>query len=136
MDNQEKQPQQNQTPTDTSAAQPAPAISSYPPATKPQTNFTDKDAQAILALHNLQASPSRVAKPPTKLLIALAGLIVLVVLMSLLLGYVKPRSKNQPNSSNLGIPNQSSPSTTQGVNQQINKDVKACSNAVNATLVC
>ncbi len=123
-------------PTDASSAQPATPMNPNQPATKPQTNFTDKDAQAILALHNLQASPRRVAKPPTKLLIALAGLILLVILMSLLLGHVKPSSKNQSNPSGLGVPNQSSPSTTQGVNKQINKDVKACSNAVNATLVC
>lgn len=136
MENQNQSYQQNQPPTDAGVVQPSPLTDSHQQTAKTPATFTDQDAQAILALHNLQASPSRVTKPPTKLLIALAGLILLVILMSLLLGYVKPSNKNQSNPAGIGVPNQSNPSTTQGVNKQINKDVKACSNAVNAALAC
>jgi hypothetical protein len=105
---------------------------------KPKLNISDNEAQAILTINNLQARQKPKTKPPIKLLIAVLGLILVVVLVSFLLGAFKPggNSKSSNPVSGLGLPNQSNPKSGKDVSNQINQDVNACSNPLNATTVC
>ena len=113
---------------------PVPPPQSHPLAgDKPQLNLSDKEAQALLALNNVSVKQSR-SKPPLKLLIMIGLLLAFVLIASFMASAFKPATK--PNSNGLGLPNQSNPSNSQGVTNQINRDVKTCSNPLNATLVC
>lgn len=103
---------------------------------KPKPAITEHEAQALLALNNLQSAPPRKANLPINLVIAMAVLIILAIASSFLLGAFKPGSSKANGSGSIGLPNQSPTSTGRGVNRQINQDVKTCSNPVNATLVC
>ena len=96
--------------------------------------MSDKDAQAILALNNLQSNKPIRTKPPIKLLIIAAILIILVVIASYIMSSFKPGTNPAP--AGLGFPAQGNPSSGRGVSKQINQDVKSCSNPLNATLVC
>jgi|HubBroStandDraft_1064217.scaffolds.fasta_scaffold816189_1 hypothetical protein len=104
---------------------------------KPKLDLSSSEAQSLLVLNNLQTSQQPKTKLPTKLLIVIIALILLVVITSFLVGAFKPGGT--PKSSNpggLGIPNQSDTNSGSGVSKQINQDVKSCSNPVNAATVC
>jgi hypothetical protein len=122
------------TPTTPFSAQPNPGSQQD----KPKIKISDSEAQALLLVQNLQTSqgPKRVL--PAKLLIITGILVTLVILASFLLGAIKP-SSNSPSTSptsGLGIPNQTNTYTGSGTSSQINQDVKACANPVNAMTVC
>jgi hypothetical protein len=103
---------------------------------KPDLKMTDGEARALLAMKGLQASERKKAKVPTKLIIAIAALVIGVILVSYLLGALKPGSTHSSSSNGIGLPNQSNSGTGNSTTNQINQDVKACSNGVNALTVC
>lgn len=105
---------------------------------KPKPQFSDSEAQALLSISNLQTDRHPKTKLPLSLLITIAALVVIVIAASYALSALKHGTRaNTANSSNsLGLPNQSVPSSGKGVSNQINQDVKSCSNPVNASLVC
>jgi hypothetical protein len=102
---------------------------------KPKGIQTNGEAQALLAIQNLQLGQQRSkSKLPTKLIITCAAVIVLLILTSYLLGVVK--SKSNGSSSGVGLPSQSNTTNENGTSNQINQDVKTCSNLANAATVC
>jgi len=139
MDSQSSQPVAPNQPTNSQpvAPQTRPAVP-VSQSTKPKLHLSDSAAQDLLALHNLQAGRQPKTKFPGKLLMIIAALIALAILTTYLVGVVKPGSSSQsPNSDGgLGLPSQSNSSNGNGTSNQINQDVKSCSNLVNAATVC
>jgi hypothetical protein len=100
-------------------------------------NVSDAEADAILQLNGPTINSQPKSSPPIKLLIAALVLIALAVVASYLIGAYSPsKNPSKASSGGIGLPTQSNPSNTHGVTNQINKDVKTCSNPLNATLVC
>ena len=104
---------------------------------KAKLNVSDAEADAILQLNGPTINSMPKSSPPIKLLIAALVLITLAVVASYLIGAYSPsKSSAKTSSGGIGLPTQGNPSSTHGVTNQINKDVKTCSNPLNATLVC
>jgi hypothetical protein len=104
--------------------------------TTPKAALTESQAESILALNNLQAPKRTTTVLPTKLLIIIGVLITMAILASYLVSSIKPGSSSHTSGSSLGLPAQSDTNTTNGASQQINQDVKTCSNPINAATVC
>ena len=138
MDNQNHPPVASaQPPNPQPGMPPAQTVTGGNQPGKPKLQLSDSEARDLLMLHNLQAAQQPKAKVPIKLVITILGLIVFVVVVSVLLGSFKPGGSSTSSSpGGLGLPNQSSPTSGSDVTNQINHDVKACSNPVNATLAC
>jgi hypothetical protein len=136
MENQNQQPVTPAPPTITPpVVPPQPTVPSVNQQQKPTGIQTNGEAQALLAIQNLQASQqTSKSKLPMKLIIACSALIVLLILTSYLLGAVK--SKGSGSGSSVGLPNQSPTTSGNSTSNQINQDVKTCSNVVNAATVC
>jgi 8-oxo-dGTP pyrophosphatase MutT (NUDIX family) len=106
---------------------------------KPELQVSDAEAKALLLINNLQASQQPKTKSPVKLklLIAVAGLIIFVVIASMLVGAFKTKGSSLTSgSSGLGLPTQTNPSKGSDVTNQVNQDVKACSNPLNGITSC
>jgi hypothetical protein len=139
MDNKGQQPATtSQTANPQPVVSPPQTVAAANPQDKPKLDISDNEAQAILMINNLQGRQKPKTKPPIKLLIAVLGLILVVVLVSFLLGAFKPGggTKASNSGSGIGLPNQSNPTSGNDVSKQINQDVNTCSNPVNATTVC
>jgi hypothetical protein len=105
----------------------------------PKLNLSASEAQSLLALNGLQAPKVNKTQLPTKLIILIAGLIVFAIVTSYLVAAVKPGSNTSSSgagSSLLGLPKQSNTNSANGTSNQINQDVKTCSDPVNAATVC
>lgn len=105
---------------------------------KPKVTMSDKEVQALLAINNLQAKQRPDTKGPNKIIIVALVLILFAILVSYLVGSFKPGNGSQSTSSGgkLGFPQQSSPTTENSATNQVNQDVKSCTNPVNAVTVC
>lgn len=103
-------------------------------AGRPHPQLDDDAVQSLLTINNLQAGQRPKAKLPRNLLLAIMALIALVIAASYLLGAFKPGASTKPG--RVGLPDQPAARSGKDINNQINQDVKACSNPVNATLVC
>jgi flagellar basal body-associated protein FliL len=100
--------------------------------------MTDSQVEALFAINNLQAKQQSKSKKPKKILIVALSLVVFAILVSYFIGSFKPSSSSPSSSSGgkLGLPQQSSPTSENSATNQVNQDVKACSNPVNAVTVC
>jgi hypothetical protein len=102
---------------------------------KPKLDLSSSEAQSLLVLNDLQAGKQPKTKVPIKLVTIITVLIMVAVLASFLLGAFKPGGSSKT-SGGVGLPSQSDPSSGSGASNQINQDVKACANPLNATTVC
>ena len=139
MDNQAPQPAVQIHPPAENQQPQQPAESKSPATGQPDGStlaISDKEAQALLAINHMQAPKVSKIELKTKLLIAVVGLILVAVITSVLLGSVGPGGT--PKASNLTGPgsSDSNPTSGNGVSNQINQDVKSCSNPVNAVSEC
>lgn len=114
---------------------PAPAVAPVNQTAKPEPRVTDADVQALLMTSNIQTMHRQKSKRPTMLLITALILVVLVIVASYALGSLKHGAST---SNNLGGTSQSSSSNsqTQSVTNQVNQDVKSCSNLSTAVSQC
>ncbi len=103
---------------------------------QPGSVITDSQAQAILEINNLQARQQPKNKFPIKYLIITAFVIVLTIIASFFMGSFNSTKKTNSSGLTIGLPKQSNATSGRGVSNQINQDVKACSNPVNAALIC
>ena len=100
-------------------------------AEAPKRNFTDADAQAILAMHNLQNNgDQRKGKSHLGLFITIIAVVLLTLFASYMLNTLKPAGKTNATSSG------SNASATTDTTNQINQDVKSCSNLSTAVSQC
>jgi hypothetical protein len=139
MDNDNQQPTAANHPNNSQGEiSPIESVSVVDDHDKTEADLTNLDAQSILAMHNLQATHGMQTKLPTKLIVAIVGLIVFAIVASLLVSSIKPGATAQSSKTNnsFGIPNQANTTTGSGTTNQINQDVKSCSNPVNAATVC
>lgn len=105
-------------------------------AASKQSQISDEQVEALLKVSNVEAILKHKQKRPTSLLITVLVLIVLVVVATYAVGYLKHGTKSNPTSSLSGSNQSMSSGQTQSVTNQVNQDVKTCSNPVNASLVC
>jgi hypothetical protein len=137
MDNQNQQPTataQTDNPQSVTPVTQTVAAANQPP--KPTLNLSDSEAQALLTINNLQAAQQpKTHRPRSKLLILAAALIIVAVVVGFLVGAYKPGGSKSP-SSTFGLPNQSEPTSGSETTNQINQDVKSCSNPLNAVTSC
>lgn len=139
MDNQDQQPGANSQPVDPQPiAIPTHNMAATPQQKKPELNLSDQEAQAILAINNIEASQHRKLKLPIGMLITIAVLIVLVAAASYMLSSLKTGNNTKSaNTTNTGSSSdQSTSATGKGVDNQVNQDVNSCSNVVNALSEC
>ncbi len=110
-----------------------PTQSNY--SAEPKKEMTDADAQALLATFNTQNKVN--AKPEHKLpmgmIFTILTLIVLAIMASALMGYLK--SKGSTGQSDTSTSGQNG-SPTNSTSNQINNDVQSCSNPTVAISEC
>lgn len=126
--------QQSNAPEQSEAPAVPAAVSVNQPA-KPEPHVSDADAQALLMTSNIQTMHRQKSKRPTMLLITALTLIVLVIAASYALGSLKHGS-NSSNSTGGANQSTSTNSQTQSVTNQVNQDVKSCSNLSTAVSQC
>jgi hypothetical protein len=139
VDNQNRQPTSfSQSDKPQAAALPTSTDGTLDGRNLPKADSANIDAQSILTMNNLQASHGIQTKLPKKLVIVIVGLILFAILASFLVSSIKPGTDTQSpeTNSSFGLPNQSNVTTGSGTTNQINQDVKSCSNPVNAVTVC
>lgn len=117
---------------------PVAPVSPAAEVTKAALSVSDAEAKALLLINNLEASKQSKRKLPLGIIISIVSLIIMAVVVSMLVGSFKSGGNAGSGGSlgGVGLPGQSSPSTGHDVSNNINQDVKTCSNPVNATLVC
>jgi len=139
MNNQNRRPSAtNQTTNPQHSVPPSKKATNLNQQGKRKLDLSESEAQALLTLNKFEADQKPKTHPPLKLLAIAIALIVIAVIAGYAVESAKPgESSNSSNSANdVGLPNQSPPSSGSGVSNQINQDVKSCSNPVNAALVC
>jgi hypothetical protein len=142
MDNQNQQPVSNgpqpirqvET-TITTVHEPATPNSAH---NKPKLNISDEQAQAILAINNLQRSPTQAknTKMPISLIITLIAVVAIAIVASILVGNIKPKVHAKTSPSSTTSNSSSSGTTNDSTTNQINQDVGSCSNPLTAISQC
>ena len=111
------------------------AVGSGNVANKPTLAVSDKDVQSLLLVTGVSTKAQPKTKPHLKLLIAVAILIVLVALSSYFIGDIGPNGKlKQQNTTQSS--GQSNEDSGQGIDNEINQDVKSCQNPAVAVSQC
>lgn len=139
MDDQSRQPLEiNQQQTKQPETPTAPGPITHNQDHKTKLNISDEQAQALLAINNLQRSPPKQhTRAPVGLLITLATIVVLVIVASVILSNIKPGSNTTTTTSGSSTPSSSSSSEkNDGTTNQINQDVNGCSNPLTAISQC
>ena len=99
---------------------------------KSETNVSDADVKSLLMASDIQILHRPKSKRPTMLIFTAIVLIVLVVAASYILGALKHGSKVTSGTDQTTSTN----SQTQSVTNQVNQDVKSCSDLVTAVSQC
>ncbi|HSX42845.1 MAG TPA: hypothetical protein VLF59_02045 [Candidatus Saccharimonadales bacterium] len=122
------------------APQPPQAVPAQTPIQqeKPGLAIPDSAALDLLAINNLQTAPHSSHKFPTKMIIILAVMLLLVIAASMAPGLLKSEqasngSRTQTNSSTQHTSHTGNSSDT---SRQIDEDVRSCVNPVNAVTSC
>lgn len=138
MDNESPKPLANAQPTNPKPVIQPPQAEAVNQQAEPKLDIPNEAASALLTISNLQGARRPKSKPPTVLLISAISLIVLAILVSYLMGAFKSGANTTSSNpgSGVGLPNQSSTTGGNDTSNQINQDVKACSDPVNAATVC
>jgi hypothetical protein len=141
MDNQNTQPPAPDQPTANQSAMPQAQtipLTNDPNKPTPSIPISDAEAQSILIVNDLLVGHRSPPRVPVKLLMVVAVLIVLAILASSLLGAAKSKDSAKSTSSGSvpGTSNSSDAGSGSGTSNEVNQDVKACSNPVNALTEC
>jgi hypothetical protein len=99
---------------------------------KAKLEIPDATAQALLMINGVQATKQPKSGPSLGLIISVVMLIAAVVIVSFLVGNIKPGK----NSKSPGSSDQSTQRSTDSTTNQINQDVNSCSNPAIAISQC
>ena len=138
MDNQDQMPVAHVDPTNPEpVASPTQVTAPTNPVTKPKLDIPDDAARSLLTINSAQSSQTAKHRLPIGIIITILVLIALVVISSFAVGKAKPVVNNGATTSpNSGASDSSGSSDSNSVNNQINQDVKSCTNPVNAVSEC
>jgi hypothetical protein len=105
---------------------------------KPELAVPDAAALALLTVSNVQANTHPERKFPTKMVIAIVALIILVLAASGATGFFKSKQSSDLTGQGSVPAQQNQPGTgnSSDTTKQINKDVQSCTDPVNAVTVC
>jgi hypothetical protein len=136
MEIQGQQPAANdQQPAPQPQAPPSPGGAVPQQQNKSSSNLSDADAQALLAIHNLQSSGNLGQKHKSHigLLVTVITVVILALFASYMLNSLKPGTNAKTSNAGMVQPNGGS---TNNTTNQINQDVHSCSNVSTAVSEC